>query len=57
MLAGWGRPTALRRLSLPLLTRIDHVLMPSDWCSDEPSVFDIAGSDHRGVAATIGPRP
>lgn len=57
MLAGWGRPTALRRLSLPLLTRIDHVFMPSGWCSAEPSVFDIAGSDHRGVAATVGPCP
>ncbi len=57
MRAGWGRPTALRLVGLPFLPRIDHVLMPAGWCSTDASIFTLARSDHRGVAATVGPCP
>jgi endonuclease/exonuclease/phosphatase (EEP) superfamily protein YafD len=57
MLAGWGRPTAYRPIGVPFLPRIDHVLMPTSWCSTRPSVIDLSGSDHRGVGATLGPCP
>jgi endonuclease/exonuclease/phosphatase family metal-dependent hydrolase len=55
--ADWGRPTSHRPILRPLLGRVAHVLMPSGWCSTDASIFDVAGSDHKGVAATIGPCP
>lgn len=51
----WGGPTSLKTTVRPLLLRIDHIVVPSDWCSDGQRRFDITGSDHRGVAAEIGP--
>lgn len=55
--ADWARPTSHRPILRPLLGRVDHLLMPSGWCSTDASIFDVAGSDHKGVAATIGPCP
>lgn len=55
MRAGWAGPTSLRTTTKPLLARIDHLLMPEGWCSTDSKVFELSGSDHRGVAATIGP--
>ena len=56
-LAGWGGPTsergALRRLQL----RIDHVFVSSGWCAAHARRMALPGSDHRGVATTIGPCP
>lgn len=40
-----------------LLLRIDHLFVPTDWCAADPVTFDIPGSDHRGIEATIGPCP
>jgi endonuclease/exonuclease/phosphatase (EEP) superfamily protein YafD len=40
-----------------LFLRIDHVFMPETWCAADPSRFEVPGSDHKGVAATIGPCP
>lgn len=51
----WGRPTSVKRSLRPLLLRIDHVLVPEGWCADGAHRFAIRGSDHRGVAARIGP--
>lgn len=53
----WASPTALRPLGLPFLPRIDHVLVSEAWCSTDGGTFALAGSDHRGVAATVGPCP
>ena len=54
MRAGWTGPTSLRRGTRPLLARIDHILVPSSWCSDDAKTFTMRGSDHRGVVATAG---
>jgi endonuclease/exonuclease/phosphatase (EEP) superfamily protein YafD len=54
---GWVRPTARRRPTLPVLGRVDHVLVSESWCSTDTSIFSLTGSDHRGVAATVGPCP
>ncbi|MEO5898604.1 MAG: endonuclease/exonuclease/phosphatase family protein [Ilumatobacteraceae bacterium] len=40
-----------------LLLRIDHIFLPADWCSRDGSTFQLSGSDHDGVAATIGRCP
>ena len=50
-----GRRTSLKTAFRPLLLRIDHILEPPDWCADRARRFRITGSDHRGVAARIGP--
>ena len=55
MRADWSGPTAVRRQLRPLLARVDHILIPSGWCSAQSSLFDIPGSDHRGVTAVVGP--
>jgi endonuclease/exonuclease/phosphatase (EEP) superfamily protein YafD len=37
--------------------RIDHVVLPAGWGAAEALTFPITGSDHRGVAAVVGPLP
>jgi endonuclease/exonuclease/phosphatase (EEP) superfamily protein YafD len=54
MRAGWAGPTSLKRTTRLLLARIDHILVPEDWCSADSNTFTMRGSDHRGVAATVG---
>jgi len=39
----------------PFLLRIDHLLVTDGWCGDAAARFDLPGSDHRGVTATVGP--
>jgi endonuclease/exonuclease/phosphatase (EEP) superfamily protein YafD len=39
----------------PLLLSIDHILEPPSWCADQAGRFAIAGSDHRGIIARVGP--
>ena len=51
----WGGPTAAKSYLRPLLLRIDHILIPEDWCADGGDRFDLTGSDHRGVRARVGP--
>ena len=53
----WAGPTYVAGPWRPFLLRIDHVFMPHDWCSAHPGRFDLRGSDHRGVAVTVGPCP
>jgi endonuclease/exonuclease/phosphatase (EEP) superfamily protein YafD len=40
-----------------LLLRIDHLFVPNGWCAADPVTFDVPGSDHRGIEATVGPCP
>lgn len=40
-----------------LLLRIDHLFVPNSWCAADPITFDVPGSDHRGIEATVGPCP
>jgi endonuclease/exonuclease/phosphatase (EEP) superfamily protein YafD len=51
----WGGPTARKWYLRPLLLRIDHVLVPKDWCADHGHRFALTGSDHRGVRVRVGP--
>jgi endonuclease/exonuclease/phosphatase (EEP) superfamily protein YafD len=50
---GWGGPTSVGQWA-PLLVRIDHVLVTAGWCGDASSRPVLDGSDHRGVAVTVG---
>jgi endonuclease/exonuclease/phosphatase (EEP) superfamily protein YafD len=50
-----GSYTSVKRPFRPLLLRIDHILVPEDWCADGQRRYGIAGSDHRGVTARVGP--
>lgn len=40
-----------------LAMRIDHVTVPPGWGVSDARVVPIRGSDHRGVRATVCPRP
>jgi endonuclease/exonuclease/phosphatase (EEP) superfamily protein YafD len=53
MREGWSGPTSVTRWA-PLLVRIDHVLVTSGWCGDDPARPVLAASDHRAVTATVG---
>lgn len=55
MRASWAGPTS--RKWWPLLARIDHVFEPRTWCSSGTHRFVVRGSDHRGIAASIGRCP
>lgn len=57
MRAGWGGPTYVRTVWRPSLLRIDHIFVPSDWCSARAERFVLHGSDHRGLAVDVGPCP
>jgi endonuclease/exonuclease/phosphatase (EEP) superfamily protein YafD len=52
--AGWAGPTSVGQWA-PLLVRIDHVLVTQGWCGDAPGRPALTRSDHRAVAATVGP--
>lgn len=54
VLEGWGGPTSVGKW-LPLLGRIDHLLVSPGWCGDDGRRADLPGSSHRGVTATVGP--
>lgn len=53
----WPADTYRLHLWRALLLRIDHLFVPDGWCAAEPMAFDVPGSDHRGIEATIGPCP
>jgi len=57
MRSTWLRPTARRASTLPLLGRVDHVLVDESWCSGGATVFALTGSDHLGVATSVGRCP
>ncbi len=37
-----------------LALRIDHVFIPPSWCAEEFEQFPVTGSDHNGIAVTVG---
>ena len=51
---GWVGPTSTTKWA-PLLLRIDHLLVSEGWCGDAADSFDLPGSSHRGITATVGP--
>ncbi len=53
----WPGDTYRLHVWRTLLLRIDHLLVPKDWCARDPVTFVVPGSDHRGIEATIGPCP
>jgi endonuclease/exonuclease/phosphatase (EEP) superfamily protein YafD len=55
MRSGWGGFTSLKWK--PFLARIDHVLVSPSWCSTGARHLSLSGSDHRGIAVTVGPCP
>lgn len=55
--AGWGHSTYPDGIWAPLLLRIDHVVMPEDWCAARSLIVDIPGSDHDGLEVDVGPCP
>lgn len=55
MRSTWLRPTARRWQTLPLLGRVDHVLVSEGWCAADAALVEILGSDHWGVATSVGP--
>jgi endonuclease/exonuclease/phosphatase family metal-dependent hydrolase len=57
MRARWAGPTFVAPLWRAFLLRIDHVFVPKDWCAVHPKRFTLHGSDHNGVAVTVGPCP
>jgi endonuclease/exonuclease/phosphatase family metal-dependent hydrolase len=50
-----GRTTYVGGWWTSVLLRIDHVFVDPSWCAADPATFDVAGSDHRGVEASVGP--
>lgn len=53
--AGWTGPTSLKTRNRPLLLRIDHLLLPRDWCATGARRTALSGSDHLAVSADVGP--
>jgi len=51
----FGRTTYVRGWWPTLLLRIDHIFIDPTWCAADPTTVTVAGSDHRGVEAVIGP--
>jgi vancomycin resistance protein VanJ len=54
---GWGRTTYPYGVWAPLLLRIDHVFESRTWCAAGSARFDVPGSDHDGIAVSVGPCP
>lgn len=54
MRSSWTGPTSLRSRNRALLLRIDHLLLPTDWCTRDATRSPLTGSDHMAVAASVG---
>ncbi|MEX2275351.1 MAG: endonuclease/exonuclease/phosphatase family protein [Actinomycetota bacterium] len=57
MRAGWARSTYSSGPWQVLFLRIDYIFTTPSWCAADAVRFDVPGSDHEGVATTIGPCP
>ena len=55
MRAGWPAATFDKGLWRLFQLRIDYVFTSRSWCGEDPDTFGIGGSDHEGIAVTIGP--
>lgn len=51
----WAGDTYVRGVWQYALLRIDHLFISRTWCAADPSRFDVPGSDHKGIRATVGP--
>ena len=51
----WAGDTYVQGIWRYAFLRIDHLFVSRTWCAADPSRFDIPGSDHLGIRATIGP--
>ena len=52
---GWAGGTSIRTMLIRSLSlRIDHILIPKNWCADDATRVRLPGSDHSGIVATIG---
>ncbi|MEA2550338.1 MAG: hypothetical protein QOE25_107, partial [Actinomycetota bacterium] len=51
----WAGDTYLQGIWRFALLRIDHLFLSRTWCAADPSRFEVPGSDHEGIRATIGP--
>ena len=54
MREGWTGPTSVTQWQAFLL-RIDHLMVGPGWCGEGPRRFPLAGSDHDGITAGVGP--
>lgn len=55
MRTGWAASTYSLSLAWRLLLlRIDHLVVPADWCVADAHSFHLAGSDHDGITAQVG---
>lgn len=55
--SAWGTATSTKLLFLPLRLRIDHLMVGGGLCAEALPRVPLAGSDHEGVSAAIGPCP
>jgi endonuclease/exonuclease/phosphatase (EEP) superfamily protein YafD len=55
--AGWAHDTYDRGIWRLLLLRIDYVFVEPSWCAADAERFEVPGSDHEGIATTVGPCP
>jgi endonuclease/exonuclease/phosphatase (EEP) superfamily protein YafD len=51
----WASDTYIQGVWRFAFLRIDHIFVSRTWCAADPSRFNIPGSDHEGIRATIGP--
>lgn len=51
---GVAAPTSVGKW-LPMLGRIDHIMVSKGWCADDTRRVDLPESSHRGNLATVGP--
>ena len=52
MRADGGASSTLGSFWMPFLLRVDHVF--TSWCAAGGSTFDVSGSDHMGIVASVG---
>jgi endonuclease/exonuclease/phosphatase (EEP) superfamily protein YafD len=55
--AAWAPDTYDFSFWRALFLRIDYVFVERSWCTAGFERFDVPGSDHQGIAATVGPCP
>jgi endonuclease/exonuclease/phosphatase (EEP) superfamily protein YafD len=57
MRASWAESTYEDGIWALLFLRIDHIFTSPRWCARDSLRFAIPGSDHAGVASSVGPCP
>lgn len=57
MRSTWAAATSTKPAYIPLMLRIDHILVGGGWCGRSLGLVPLPGSDHDGIQAEIGPCP